>query len=213
MLIAQKDIPRLHITACSMLKHARSIHSILEQVQKAADGVYSARSYGEDDFEQQFLFLSLGGRAVAELAHKTQGKPSVAWTRRWKQHQIHLVCSAGFPTPSTIAHNLDSAPQFLPSFVSPPPISIPGSNSQILAPIHGLQLVIDEISTEQRIRWDSHTNNLLGFCREHTKDSVMEFHSIMQARDLADELRDKVVHFASEVSVTLRRRFGSVTET
>jgi len=49
---------------------------------------------------------------------------------------------------------------------------------------HGYVLMIDELKTEEQPRWDDKTNNILGLCREHTKNIGLEFCSIEVAKGI-----------------------------
>jgi hypothetical protein len=60
-------------------------------------------------------------------------------------------------------------------------------------PMLGIQIMVDELKLETQMRWDARSNNILGVCREHSKEYSLEFQSMDQAGD---------VHLASEVSIT-----------
>jgi len=65
-------------------------------------------SYEEQDFQSVFLFHKLGGVAVAELAHRTFGLPSIGTTRRHIVTQP-LVASPKIPTIAEMTQNLEYA--------------------------------------------------------------------------------------------------------
>ena len=59
---------------------------------------------------------------------------------------------------------------------------------------------IDEIKLQERLRWDPRTNMILGVCREHGGECVLEFRTMTQADHLVANLVSERVHMASEVS-------------
>lgn len=65
-----------------------------------------------------------------------------------------------------------------------------------------MTMVVDELRMQERLRWDPHSNHILGVCREHGSRldaSALEFRSIIQADAVPTGLTDKLVHFATEV--------------
>jgi hypothetical protein len=143
-------------------------------------------SYEEQDFQRVFLFHKLGGVAVAELAHRAFGLPSIETTRRHISTEP-LVASPKMPTIGEMTHNLHHAFPLLPSSSTSRPRT------------GGFQLMADEIKLETRMRWDPRTNMILGVCREHGKTYGLEFRSMAQAFALRDGLHDQKVHLAPEV--------------
>jgi hypothetical protein len=67
---------------------------------------------------------------------------------------------------------------------------------------YGFQLMVDELKLETRMRWDARTNNILGICREHSKEYSLQFQSMAQAIALQDGLQNDKVHLATEVNHT-----------
>jgi hypothetical protein len=180
--VAKGDIPRLHSLVDTMLRDGASIFAILEKIGMASRQVYSPKNYADADYKQLFLFHKLGGRAVAELAHRTQGLPSIDATRRHiRTSPLHA--SPKMPTTSEMSANLD---------ISYPPTT--PSTCRV-----GFQLMADEIKIESRLRWDSRTNMILGVCREHTVNLSMEFQTISQPDAIIRGINKKECHFASEV--------------
>ena len=62
-----------------------------------------------------------------------------------------------------------------------------------------MSIQLDELKVQERLRWDPRTNYILGVCREHGKLCALEFRSMVQADAIADALREKRVHLATEV--------------
>lgn len=157
----------------------------------ASRQVYSPKNYADADYKQLFLFHKLGGRAVAELAHRTQGLPSIDATRRHIRAQP-LHASPKMPTTSEMSANLDIS--------YPPSSALPTMPSTRHV---GFQLMADEIKIESRLRWDSRTNMILGVCREHTANLSMEFRTISQPDAIIRGINKKECHFASEVELLI----------
>jgi hypothetical protein len=187
--VAKGDIPRLHSLVDTMIQDGASIFAILEKIGMASRQVYSPKNYVDADYKQLFLFHKLGGRAVAELAHRTQGLPSIDATRRHIRTQP-LHASPKMPTTSEMSANLDIS--------YPPSPALPTIPSTCRI---GFQLMADEIKIESRLRWDSRTNMILGVCREHTANLSMEFRTIAQPDAIIQGISKEECHFASEVEL------------
>jgi hypothetical protein len=80
--VGEGNIPRIHSLVSISRKAGGSIYAILENYDRAVRQIYRPMSYEEQDFQSVFLFHKLGGVAVAELAHRTFGLPSIGTTRR-----------------------------------------------------------------------------------------------------------------------------------
>ncbi|KAF8874314.1 hypothetical protein CPB84DRAFT_1853645 [Gymnopilus junonius] len=82
-----------------------SVFTMLEKIDKATCRAYSPRGYEAADFERTFLIYKLGGRAAADIAHRSLGTPSIDATKR------HIItspihASSGFPTLPELSSNL-----------------------------------------------------------------------------------------------------------
>jgi hypothetical protein len=117
-----------------MLQDGASIFAILEKIGMASQQVYSPKNYADADYKQPFLFHKLGSRAVAELAHRTQGLPSIDATQ-CHIHALPLYASPKMPTTLEMSTNLD---------ISYPP-TMP-STCRV-----GFQLMADEIKIESHL--------------------------------------------------------------
>jgi hypothetical protein len=115
--VAKGDIPRLHSLVNTMIQDGASIFANLEKIGMASWQVYSPKNNVDADYKQLFHFHKLGGRAVAELAHRTQGLPSIDATRR-HIHTQPLHASPKMPTTLEMSANLD---------ISYPPSSSPNN--------------------------------------------------------------------------------------
>lgn len=60
-------------------------------------------------------------------------------------------------------------------------------------------LMLDEIATEKRLRWDHLTNYFLGVCRQHADNVSLEFNSELDMEELFRALAAGNAHYAAEV--------------
>lgn len=160
------------------------MHTILDKIGKAASRKYSPKGYMRADFERAFLIYKMGGRAAADIAYHTLGVPSIDATKRHIA-TAPLQPSPAFPTSEQLTANLRQC--------------YPLSNVQINQPTLGMSIQLDELKVQERLRWDPRTNQILGVCREHGKNTVLEFRSMVQADAIAEALHDKRIHLATEV--------------
>lgn len=185
--VGEGNIKGIHRLVSVSRKAGESIYTILDKCSRAVQNVYHPKSYQEREFQQLFLFHKLGGVAVAEIAHRAFGLPSIEATR----HCINtkpLVASPKMPTITEMIQNLDH--------------TFPQSSRTSIGWKGGFQLMADELKLETRMRWDARTNNILGICREHGQRYALEFRSMAQATALRDGIRDDAVHLATEVCLT-----------
>jgi hypothetical protein len=189
LAISNTDIPRLNRLMAAALHDGAGMLSLLKKVDQVARHVYSPKGYQKADFEWAFLMWKLGGRSAANIAYHTLGLPSIESTRRHIQVSP-ITASSGVPTEAEMQSNLS--------------ICFPCCPSHIVAHIIGMTMPIDEFKIQECLRWDPHTNMILGVCREHSTKCSLEFRSIVQANVLRDLLQKKVVHLASKVCLLNR---------
>ena len=187
--VAKGDVPHLHSLVTTQLQNGGGIFTVLDKISKACAQVYHPKDYSDANYQQLFLFHKLGGVAVAEPAHRTCGLPSIDATRRFIKPQ-RLTPSPKMPTVIEMSSNLE---------ISYPSSSTPSPATRKV----GFQLMADEIKIESRMRWNARTNMILGICREHSADYSLEFCTVAQPEAIVHGIRDKTLHFASEVSTRL----------
>ena len=192
MAIGREDIPRIRSLMATQSRAGASVFTMLEKIDQAARRVYSPRGYQITDFQRAYLIYKLGGRAAANIAHKSLGIPSIDATK----HHIMtapLQSSSGFPTTTELKSNLS---------ICYPPCFSSDSTSGEAQKIQGMIIAVDELKVQERLRWDPRSNHILGVCREHGSRlgaSALEFRSIIQADAVLTGLKDKFIHFATEV--------------
>lgn len=192
--MSRSDIPRLHSLVATAQRRGSSIYRILELIDLAVQQVYKLKGYSETDFQCQFLFLKLGGRQTAELAHRTCGLPSSDATREHIQTKP-LIVSAKAPTLVEMTENLNTSFRMGKSAELGSNISNQARHS--CGP--GYQEMADELKVESRLRWDANRNIILGPCREHVKPYSVEFCTMDQPHALAEGIQHNNLHFATEV--------------
>jgi hypothetical protein len=67
--VGQGNINGLHRLVSTARHAGESIYSIVEKCNLAVQGLYRSKSYQEQEFQQSFLLLKLGGHTVAEIGH------------------------------------------------------------------------------------------------------------------------------------------------
>lgn len=107
------------------------------------------------------------GCAAVNIAHHMLGLPSLDTSQRHVQIRP-ITASPGIPTVSEIMDNL--------SVCFPLEITI-GVPLRVI----GVSMPIDEINMQERFQWDPVRNTILGVCREHGGECILEFHSKVQA--------------------------------
>jgi len=66
--------------------------------------------------------------------------------------------------------------------------------------IIGMTMPINEIKLQECLCWDPRTNMILGVCKEHGGECVLEFCTMAQADHLVANLVSEHVHMESEAS-------------
>ncbi|EJD45336.1 hypothetical protein AURDEDRAFT_64635 [Auricularia subglabra TFB-10046 SS5] len=187
MVVGKGNVPRLHALVRTALRCKAGITRIVAMVDAAGKRVYMPKGYEEEELLRGILFLRMGGERVAELAHRTCGLPAVSTLRRSSLTQP-LRPSPKAPRAEEVAHNIDV------SF--PLKSDAPRDHPETLS-----VLMFDEIKVTEAAPWCPSTNKVLGFCREHTQDSVLDFETIKEVEQLCDDLNQKKIHLASEATV------------
>eukprot|EP00798_Chlamydomonas_sp_ICE-L_P004754 gene4754-34504_t len=82
--LSDKNVPRLRQLVQVALRQGRGPNFIIEQVSKAAQGVYHAKGWKDDPdaIDLAFLVLKIGGPLLLTAVHKaTQNLPCVSWVK------------------------------------------------------------------------------------------------------------------------------------
>lgn len=167
------------------LKQKRGIRGIINLYHSAAMGLYNPKSYTEQDDMRGLLLWKLGGNRVAQIAHRALGLPGVS-TLRTRSTMPPIIPSHGRPTTIEIEKNIKACFESMKEVLD---------NRKV---VHHV-LMLDEIATEKRLRWDHLTNYFLGVCREHGEKVSLEFNSELDQEELFRALAAGDVHYAAEV--------------
>jgi len=124
------------------LRRRAGIPGLLQILDQANKALYKPRDYNEEEMLRGILFLRLRG---SHLAHRTLGSPGISRLHR-NASISSLNPSVGIPTKTEVRRNIRAVQ----------------TND-----CYGYVLMIDEITIEQRLRWDPGSNNVLGLCPEH----------------------------------------------
>jgi hypothetical protein len=154
MAIGHEDIPRIRSLMATQSRAGASVFTMLEKIDQAARRVYSPCGYQITDFQRAYLIYKLGGWAAANIAHKTLGIPSIDATKRHIMTSP-LQSSSGFPTTIELKSNL--------SICYPPRLSSDPTSGEAQK-IQGMIIAVDELKVQERLRWDPHSNHILGVC-------------------------------------------------
>jgi hypothetical protein len=173
------------------LERNRGIRGLLKLYDEAARHVYHPKSYSEEDDLRGILLWRLGGNRVAEIAHRCLG---LAGTTTLRKHSnlSPIIPSHQAPTTAEIEGNIVACFESMQEVVKSTRV------------VHQI-LMFDEIATEKRIRWDNQTNFFLGICREHGRETGLEFGSEADLEELFTSLDENRVHKATEVSFVLSK--------
>ncbi|KZV91926.1 hypothetical protein EXIGLDRAFT_579283, partial [Exidia glandulosa HHB12029] len=185
--IATDNIPRVRVVLKVALNNKRGVRGLLAQVQKAATDVYKARSFTAPEWALAILFKKMGGNSISELAHRALGLPSPESIRRHSTFSTIRISTA-YPTLEDIVFNIDI---MFPDLI----------RALHETAVYGYIIMVDEVKNEERPAWDPDSNNIYGFCREHSDPFDVQFRSMAEPLALAEALRDGRVHLAKEMTV------------
>jgi hypothetical protein len=193
MALSTQHIPRIDHVLHVGFRNGAGIHTMLELVKKAAEGVYHPKSFDEEDDLKALLFLCLGGARIADIAHHVFGTPSVA-TICTCTTVPQILPSPSFPTCDEIQHNVAATFKSL--------VEILGTSGQASGtkPLHAV-LMFDELAVERCPQWDDMSNKILGICWEHGCETSLKFTTKQDLGIVWEELASGKIHLAHEVCV------------
>lgn len=171
------------------LKRHSGIRGFLSAYDRALVGYYKPKSYTEEDYLRGVAIWKMGGRRVADFAHRSLGLPSLT-TLRKHTNVPRIIPSVGCPKASDVAQNVASCFNSLEDVLG------------MERPKHGI-LVFDEIAVNPLIRLCSETNRFLGLCR-HGFRVCPYFNNAADVEEVfiglgRDKKDPRAVHYAKEV--------------
>lgn len=175
MLLATKDVQRLRRLLCVALRKGASPRTIISRIEDSLEHLYTPRGgFSGQELDVAFLAKALGGpRLLYALAH-SHGLPSISTVSRHLEIP-RLLPSIGVPSEKEINDNIESlcnprvkAPMLLQSPHFTPLDTDTGDQARrpTAAP---LVLMVDGIAIEERCRYSSERNSIIGLCREHSQ--------------------------------------------
>ncbi|KAF8148808.1 hypothetical protein B0H34DRAFT_679492 [Crassisporium funariophilum] len=190
MAIASGKVNRIDRLLSIGLWQKRGIRRLLSLYFAAADGVYSPKSFTEEETIKSLLAWRLGGNCIAEINHHSRDDASLTYLRSHSDVPL-LVPSPAQPTTLQVQKNVEA--------------SLDGILEEIHSCTKGKVLhtvvMFNELATEKRIRWDPKTNYFLGVCREHAHKISMEFVNEGDMEGLFRLIDDGKVHHAKEATI------------
>ncbi|KAJ7921863.1 hypothetical protein B0H13DRAFT_1604186 [Mycena leptocephala] len=169
------------------LQNHCGIKGLLHLWWRAYNGEYKPQNE-EAEIHFAKAVMKVGGTRLAEIAHRALGLPSVTTLRRNKVVKP-LLPSAGIPTVKEIEQNIDACLDPCPE----PEDGVPRIVHQIL--------MLDEIATEKRARYDDRTNMVVGICRQHGDKLPLELQTEDDLNILCAGLKEGKAHLAGEATV------------
>ncbi|KAF7369372.1 hypothetical protein MVEN_00265800 [Mycena venus] len=187
MAIASGEIMRVNQVLCAGYRNGAGTKGLLELCRRAARGEYKPLN----DEREMFIGLTLlrvAGARVAEIGHRALGLPSVTTLRRNTVIRP-LLPSAGRPLVKEIEYNIDACLDAYPDEDDGRPRIVHQT------------LIIDEMATERRGRYDDRTNKVVGVCRAHEHKVPLEVETEHDLNTLCAELKKGSAHLAGEATV------------
>ncbi|THU83440.1 hypothetical protein K435DRAFT_689543 [Dendrothele bispora CBS 962.96] len=171
-------------------KRQLGIRGLIDLHERAVVGAYHPKSYEEKDYLKAIINLRMGSVRMAHFAHRAEGLPSVSAIR------AHSTIKPLIPSPSRVLHS--EVKQNVDITVNPSELeTVRAAGNELI--VHAV-LMFDEIAVEQRIRYDNQSNHFLGVCREHGKETALEFNTMENLDELYRGLDGGEVHHAHEAS-------------
>ena len=177
-LIASADIPRLKVLLQICYQKGMGMKSILGRIEDAINKKYSPKKYGDVDWEKAILVLRIGGPRLLHALHVSDGLPAVSSVyKRSKSMTPNMIAGVDSTFESRLQHNT--------KFYTDATISISS-------------LKMDEIATEDRLRWNKQDNRIYGLCYQHSHEYNMEFTDVDCVSNLKNLLATENIHKTKE---------------
>ena len=162
------------------------MRGLLNLYERAAQKLYLLRNYTEEDYLRGLLLWRLGGARLAGIGHRALNLPSESSLRRRKVLPP-LTISPSFPTAKEVEENVKN--MFAPIF------SVLEAAEDIVHQV----LIFDELKVEERPRYDEKSSKIVGICREHAKNTSLEYASEQEVQLLLESVKKGDVHLAVDV--------------
>ncbi|KAJ7460136.1 hypothetical protein FB451DRAFT_1045409, partial [Mycena latifolia] len=187
MAIASGKMSRVSSVLSAGRRNGAGVKGLVELCGRACDGKYNPAPE-QKGIHLGLTLMRLGGTRLAQIGHRALGLPSISTLRRNTVIRP-LRPSAGIPTVPDIEYNIDACLDASPD----PDADHPRIIHQIL--------MLDEIATEKRARYDDRTNMVVGVCRQHGHKLPLELKTEGDLNALCDGVREGKAHLAGEATV------------
>ncbi|KAI0374930.1 hypothetical protein BV20DRAFT_986923 [Pilatotrama ljubarskyi] len=175
MLLASHDVHRLRRLLTVALRKGASPRTLISRIEQSIEGLYTPRGgFSSRELDVAFLAKALGGpQLLYALAH-SHGLPSATTVSRHTTIP-HLLPCISKPTESEMSANITALcnPQLKPAMLlRSQDLTVPegAADEPGRRPTAaGLILMIDGVALEERCRYDTDRNSILGLCREHSQ--------------------------------------------
>ncbi|KAG8927131.1 hypothetical protein FRC01_007945 [Tulasnella sp. 417] len=181
--IAFLDVPGVQRVIRVALRNGRSPSEIVGLLEKASKGLYHAKGFKTMEIDIAALSLVIGGPKLVYALSRSLALPSLTALRKHSRPPV-ITPSPGFPKREEIVSNINNCFQF-----------------KLYGKPRGFEVMMDELSLEERPRYHYATNAVLGICREHGGTFDLEVSSMDPLYALAEGLRNKEVHYSKESTV------------
>ena len=185
MAIGSGKVERVDRLVKINLARKGGIRNLLDLYDRAARRVYHPRNYTEEDNLRGLLLWRLGGARVAGIAHHALNLPSISTLRR-RTLIPQLLISSSIPTRLEVETNVTHGFETLYELLDRHRV------------VHQV-FMLDELKTEERPRLDNGSNKIIGICREHGKNTSLEFTSEKEVNLLLECIDKGEAHLAVEV--------------
>ncbi|KIJ43226.1 hypothetical protein M422DRAFT_170078, partial [Sphaerobolus stellatus SS14] len=192
MAVATYDVPRIRQLVRIALSQSASPKEIVRRIELAMAGLKKTCSYEENDFDLGLLCLQLGGPKLVYALQHAGASPALSTIRK---HAVkcNVVISVGRPKALDIQQNLKT---------------FWGSRLTGVGQMSGHSLLMDEINLEERGRYLSSSNIIVGLCREHGHTVNPSVTSIETVQAVAKAIQEGHCHLGKEATVCAIGRFA-----
>ncbi|KAJ7818285.1 hypothetical protein B0H13DRAFT_2379013 [Mycena leptocephala] len=168
----------------------RAISEITNRISLSIRGMYHVKSFTENNMDIQRLVLSFGGPKLCYALAKALNLPSVHTVQSKSNFPTIRPC-VGFPLCKEIEANLDSVHDTQVFWERGKPL-----------PCRGFSLLIDEIALEQRPKYDTDRDCVVGFSRFDAASGDMYHPTEETLGEMVDAIREGTLTRATEATVT-----------
>lgn len=187
--ISSKNVARIDRVIHVALKRKQGLGSVLGQVMAAARGAYSVKSFTDQERLLGTLLWRLGGDRVGHVAHRALGLPGVN-TLREGSVKLPIISCAGTPTVGAVIHNTTAVLEGIVKILK---------ELNRVGVVH-IVLMFDKLACEKRLRYCTHTGEVLGLCRQHGPKVALKFDNMSDVEEIYGALDKEEVHYAGDVS-------------